>query len=268
MRRFLTLALAFLLAAPVAAQHCDEPFAPNFFGAKPTTDAVDCDFDGPTMCEGWTVALGTEGTIDRFRSTETREQTWSLSAIPGYLVTQNADRDEDKVALRYLYTLGNGESITTSLFVSTSGGENAYVFGIGLGSDPGDPLFGEWYQAFVDAESRQLYRFITVYTGRAHDNTRGQPDKTSNPVPFPLVQITRTDQPSGAVRYDSWYSGNQGLTWSHFGRREFSAPLPYVWLFQRIGSSYNQSAAFHTPYGGFRWVCLGGNGLFPWAAAE
>lgn len=264
-RRLLTLALAILFAAPIAAQHCNESFAPNFFGAKPTTAALDCDFDGPGLCEGWTAAKGAEGAIDRFRTTATDTQTYSLSAIPGALATQVANAGEDKVALRYEHPLADGESITVSLFVSTSGPENAYIFGVGLGDDADDPLEGNWYQAFVDAENRQIYRFITVYTNRVHDNVRGQPDQTSNPVPFPLIQITRTDQPGGAIRYDSWYSGNQGMTWSHFGRREFSTALTYVWIFQRIGSSTTQSANFHTPYGGFRWVCLGGVGLFPWA---
>lgn len=263
MRRLLA-ALLILTATPLAGQHCDEPFAPNFFGAKPTTDTLDCDFDG-SLCN-WTVALGTEGTIDRFRSTSTDEQTYSLTAIPGMLTTQNANAGEDKVALRQAYTIADGESVTISLVVSTSGGENTYAFGVGLSDDPDDPLEGQWYQAFVDAELRQIYRFITVYTGRVHDNVRGQPDQTSNPIPFPLIQITRADQPGGAVRYDSWYSGNQGMTWSHFGRREFSTALPYVWIFQRIGSGYSQSANFHTPYGAVRWACLGGVGLFPWAS--
>lgn len=266
MRRFLTLALAFLLAAPVAAQHCDAGFP---LGPKPTTDAVDDDFDGAFVAPWIFEADTAYGTVDLYRTTATVASTVDLSTRPGFLLMQNSKANESKVRLDQQYELQNGESYVCEFAISTGANENGYGVGISVHAEGGNPpVSGPYFQLFADAEREHGYRMLVVVTGRVHLNATSQDDQTINPSARLLFRVDRVDEAalggSNAVKYHGFYSRDGGTVWSHVGSYSFSEPLGRIGIFDRIGSGASQQASFFTPIEAANWCCLGSAGQNPW----
>lgn len=260
MRRFLTLALALLLAAPVAAQS-PHPLC---------TGSIE-NFDGPTLGPEWILEAGTVyGTVDRYRTTATVESTIDLASSPGRLLMQNSRSGEDKVRLDQRLPLADLEGYLCEFNLSTSGAENAYAVGISAHAETANPpVSGEWFQVFADAEyQRHGYRMLVVVTNRVHLNATSQNDGTYNPSANLLLWLERNDAAAaapgvnvggtGTVGYHGWYSRDDGRAWSHVGSRRFAEPFDRIGIFNRIGSGATQSANWYTPIEVANWCCRTG----------